>query len=462
MDLIAVYGGGDRVGGSCIVYNHELMVDYGAIQNEGKQVKLPCLDSEVIKDLKVFILSHGHLDHLFGAPVIARENPNVVFVMTHITRDCVEAQLRDSINIALKNRRFAALEGRGLEPMLFDSADVDNFLSRIRCIEDEDWFTMPELPGYRFSLRSAGHMPGAAIICMITPHGKKIIHACDYCVNDQALIKGAKVPADFLAPDMLITESTYGDRELPDRVREEERLIEIVKNTLWNNGNVLLPLYSTTALNAMLPLARAGVPAFLDGMARQYWSIFRNARKWSSNDVAIENEVYEYLECIDGGDPSGDHDFREWLMTNFRPFCVGSPSGRLDGGLAPAYAEVFVEDERNTIILCGYQGDPDSRGNQLLRLAKGEEITFKHDYISRGKVVQKSTTCKIYCKVEQLRLSGHSDGDHMADWICQINPQTVITVHGDTSAHNGLAKRINKRNAGIRVESGYNGREVIF
>lgn len=463
-ELIA-NGGGDRIGGSSYRYKYKgtsILVDFGAIQDEAKSIKY--LDVPV-EPIELLFLGHDHIDHCGGLPIFAREHPETKIYMTKTCRDGMELQLYDSVKISLEQYKNGVLSNQNPKPPLFEHDEVRDLIARVRIVRTENWFE--PIPGFKVSFRSAGHKLGAAIILIVFPDGTRVMHACDYCLNDQALVRGAKDPKDFLEADLMLTESTYGARELPERAEEEARLVNLVTMIIGRGGKVVIPHFSSTGLHVALPLARAGLPTLIDGMLRDFSKIYRLAELWTDNDIPFRLEDYPTFDRVDGVKfGQQDSAYRKMLIQSESSFVVVSSSGMLQGGPAVGYVEELVGDPKNAIIIPGYQA-PETQGRKLLQLGKGEPITFHHEQIRKRRDGSEyldsfNVTREVLCDVIQLHLSGHSGGNRMAEWIAQINPKRVVTVHGDPEGHQGLADRIHGLKSSIDVVSARNGEAISF
>ncbi|MDO8522988.1 MAG: MBL fold metallo-hydrolase [bacterium] len=444
-------GGGDRIGGSNYI-EKDVCIDYGAIQ-DNKRISYPPMARE---EIPLFILSHDHLDHCGGVPIFAREHPESKILMTQTTYEGMLLQLRDSLKIMSVTAKNRTRRGLNPEQVVFDYRDVERLANRVEFVKNTDWFE--PIPGYKMSFRSAGHKPGAVMILMVCPDGTRVIHACDVSLDDQALVKGASVPSDFLEPDIMVVESTYGDREIPDRHKEESKLIKIAKTVFKRGGKVVMPHFGSTMGNVAFPVAKAGLATYIDGMGRDFLSMYQNTKPWCGEDKPFSLKDFPSLSFVNGGSPKGDMLVREELIQQKGPVVIVSTSGMLEGGPSVFYTEELIEDRRNASVVPGYQASG-TQGRKMVQLQRGDQISFVHqDKFGEEKTVTK----KILADVIQVKLSGHSGGDKMAKWIAQINPKKVVTVHGEPSSHEGLKERTHRLSKNISFFSAKNGQTLEF
>ncbi len=455
------YGGGDCIGGSHYTHNGTIGIDYGAIQSE-KNIKY----LETSKDeLPLFVLSHDHLDHCGGMPLYAREHPESRVLMTETAFEGMQLQLRDSIKISSLRAEIDALRGLKPEPPAFDYQDIDNLALRAEFILDTSWFE--PLPGHMMSFRSAGHKPGAAMFLIVFPDGTRVVHACDISLDEQALVRGAGIPKDFLNPDVLVVECTYGNREIPNRSMEEKRLVDTVRNVLARGGKIIIPHFASTLANIALPLAKAGFFTNIDGMGRSFTRLYADRTPWCEEDKPFRMEDFGSLFLVGGDSPRDAQFYREELVYQAAPAVIVSSSGMLEAGPSVFYVEELIGDSRNAIIIPGYQASK-TQGRKLLQLEKGEQISFSHQVVKRGyrgrgrRLKEWTENRRIRADVLPFKLSGHSDGNKVARWICQLNPRRVVTVHGEPESHEGLRQRVRRLNKNIEVISSRNGEILEF
>ena len=301
---------------------------------------------------------------------------------------------------------------------------------------------------------------------MVFPDGTRVLHACDVSVDERALVRGAGIPQDFLNPDVMVVESTYGNRELPDRAKEKARLKEVIRKVFARGGKAVIPHFASTLIEEALPLAEAGFPVHVDGMGRDFTHLYANSAPWCEQDKPFKLSDFGSLFLVDGGCKEEDRFYRRDLVRQPEPVVIVSSSGMLEAGPSVGYVEELLEDSKNAVILPGYQAK-DTQGRKLTQLQKGEKITFFHQYVKKvegqqPELKEYEVTRQINADVIQFKLSGHSGGDKMAKWICRINPKKVVTVHGEPEAHEGLKERTQRLKKDIEFFTAKNGETLEF
>lgn len=435
--------GGIPIGGAHYLIELEgkrIVIDCGAVQ-EGRKIFPPPIAQGRIDAL---FATHGHLDHIGMLPVFAREHPDTPIYGTKVTRRFADMLLWDSYSVAIHK-----LERGEKVEMHFSASDIADALSsrRFKLIHKPEWFS--PWPGWKVRFWPAGHINGAASIHIVSPRGFRIIHSGDINFINQPTIKRAEIARDFRCPGVMITEATYGDRDLPDREKEEQRFIDRVIEIIKRGGKVLIPSFSITGPNIGIilanGLAKAGIniPVHIDGMIRQAAKIINGSNEWSPNDNGLvfpknlitvpeeREEAYDYRQKILEGDPA----------------VIISSHGMLEGGLAMFYLPHILADYKSAVLIPGYQAEG-TGGRRLLELERGHYFQVNRQSVP------------ICCDVERFQLSSHASGKELAGWIAEIQPWSVIVTHAIESAFAGLKKKIKERSPVIRVSGGFNG-EVL-
>lgn len=435
--------GGIPIGGVHFLIELEgkrIAIDCGARQDGGKVYPPPIIQGRV----DALLLTHGHYDHDGMLPLFSKEHPNTPIYGTKVTRRFADMILWDSFRSALRKM------GRGEKvEMHFSAGDIANALSlnRFRFVHKPEWFS--PWPGWKIRFWPAGHINGASSIHIVSPSGFGVVHSGDISFHNQPTIRGAEIVNDIFSPDILITEGTYGDRNLPDRADEEYRFIRRVIEVLKRGGKVLVPAFSIAGSNVGIilanDLAKAGIniPVHIDGMIRTAARIINGSNEWSPNDngLCFPKNLISIPE-----DPEECHSYRQDLV-NGGPAVIISSHGMLEGGYANFYLPHILIDPKSAVLIPGYQAEG-TGGRRLLELERGLSFRVNQLWI------------KKLCDVERFYLSAHASGQEISEWIRKIQPWHVIVTHATESAFKGLKGRINRHSPAIRVSGGYNGREI--
>jgi Cft2 family RNA processing exonuclease len=441
---ITFLGGGDEIGASSAIVeigSGRVLVDCGIrMTGEHRLPDLALVTSPEFKGIDAVLLTHAHLDHSGALPVFHQHFPGVPIYATAPTRALVEVLLRDSINVMASK-----LESEGELP-LYSAAAVETLLERIIPVP----FGSPTeigRTGLTVTWFPAGHILGAASVGIEgVEQGRtvRVLFSGDISVSDQLTVPGMLAPVGF-RPDVLVMESTYGNRLHSPRALEEQRLVETVAGIIERKGKLLIPAFAIgRAQEVTLVLLRefragrlARFPVHVDGMVRSVSGVYSSfpAHQTPYARRLIEKYGNPFFNVIDEIRPVPTPKERETIL-NGPPCCIIASSGMLTGGASTYYAQGLVGNELNGIAITGYQ-DEEAPGRRLLELAEGQT----HEVVISGRALE------VKCSVAKYALSAHADANEIAGLIEGINPREVVLVHGDSQARPGLAELLRRSSA---------------
>ncbi|SHK23492.1 MBL fold metallo-hydrolase [Paramaledivibacter caminithermalis] len=431
---ITFCGGAKEVGASCYlinVDNKNILLDCGIRMKAGKD-SLP--DFRRIQELggvDAIVISHAHLDHTGSLPIVSREYPNALIYMTHATKDLIRVLLYDSLKIMNNNEA---------EIPIYAEVHVQNMLSKIVCYSPQYPIQIFKDKNIRITFYNAGHIAGAALIYVQGDEGT-LLYTGDISAVDQQTVTGASLPK--LRPDVMIMESTYGDKLHSNRQIEEDRLIEKVRQVIEKDGKILIPAFALgRAQEIILILKRAinknQLPKFkiyVDGMVKDINRVYKLNPNYLKKNLAKKifkgNEIFYDENVI----AVKDKDVREEIANSKDGLCVISSSGMLNGGPSLWYAEKFAGDERNFIAITGYQ-DEEAPGREILELIDCEEKERKIHFNDRS--------IPLKCGIGKYGLSAHGDKGELLGIIHKVMPRKLFLVHGEQSIIESFSRDINK------------------
>jgi metallo-beta-lactamase family protein len=420
--------------------NRRILLDCGLFQgpraeSRRKNERFNCRP----KDLDAVILSHAHMDHCGNLPGLYRAGFRGPIFCTPATNDVAEAMLLDSAHIQVEDAKYLTRKlAPGHPPIapLYDEDHVRSTMNRFETLDYGQWHEVGSDVRIRFS--DAGHILGSAITELeIRDAGelKRVVFTGDLGRRGMPLLRD---PAPVAGCDVLITECTYGNRVHPEPSDMKTALVRIFKDTIALGGRVVIPAFSLGRTQQVVyllnELFNAGqlprIPIFVDSpLARTLTAIFRR------HPECFDDEVQKTLESDQ--DPFGFASLtyiatqQESMALNKRtgPFVVISASGMCESGRVVHHLKHTVSNERNTIVLIGYQA-PATLGRQLSERRPYVKI-FDREYALRA-------------RVEQLEgLSAHADLPDFKWWFEQMVRDEGIgqafLVHGEAESAKGLA-----------------------
>lgn len=427
---VVYLGGAGEVGASSIllkISGKNILLDSGIRQNKNKD-KLP--DFSLITPyggVDAIIISHAHMDHIGSLPLISKEYPKAPIYMNQMTLDLMRTLLYDSLKIMNYS------EG---EIPIFNEDDVLNMLDRVKVVSYQKEIEI--LKDIRLTFYMAGHIAGASCTYLQTKEGT-VFYTGDFSLTNAHTISGMSIPK--LRPDVVISETTYGDKLHANREAEEMRLVEKVKEIISNKGKVLIPVFALgRSQEVLLILKRAinkkqlpSIPIYVDGMVQNINAVFeRNPlylKESLGKKILREKEVFYDKSVI----RVVDDNMRKKIVEEEGPSVVVTSSGMLIGGRSEYYASCLVENEQNAIILTGYQ-DEESNGRMLLNLMD-EDIESRKLKLN-GKVHS------VRCAIDIIGLSAHADKQEIKNMISMLSPKTVILGHGELGVISSFASSL--------------------
>jgi Cft2 family RNA processing exonuclease len=428
---ITFCGASGEIGASCIlveVENKRVLLDSG-IRLSGE----PLPNFRTIQEeggIDCIVISHAHTDHTGSLPVIAKEYSDIDIFMTHPTRDITQVLLYDSLKI---------MNYKESEIPIFAENDVLNMLKRIKCHNFLYEFKPFKDKDITITFYPAGHIAGASCVFIQSKEGS-IFYTGDFSVTNQKTVSGASIPK--LRPDVMITESTYGDKLHSNRKIEEDKLISLINEVYDRGGKILIPAFAVGRAQEVILILRSAIskkqikpfPIYVDGMVKEICNVYKNYPNYLREELAKriwrEKSAF-YSENII---PITSQELRQEIINKDEPCCVISSSGMLSGGFSVFYAEHFSKSEKNHIAITGYQ-DEESPGRNLLSLADSEEKLWKLNdkYIP------------LLCGFGKYSLSAHADKMEILGLVEKLQPRKLFLIHGSSDVLKTLGEEVTKQ-----------------
>ncbi len=385
---IRIFGAGQEVGRSAIMLDAEkkVMLDYG-VKLEGNTPEYPV----AMPKIDALVISHAHLDHSGSIPLLYK-NMRMPTFGTSSTLSLVNLLLEDSIKIAKKEHLPPKFQKRHIR------AFINNYINM-------PYHRSADFGGWKLKLFDAGHISGSAITQIERPKAKsfnKIVYTGDFKVEPQILHYGA----EMVKSDILIIESTYADRDHPDRETLSNKFIEDVKETLDNGGTALVPAFAIGRGQELLTLLyERGLAdrTYVDGMIRKATHAITEGEERIRNAASLDKSIAKsnWIESRDD---------REAALTT--PSIILTTAGMLNGG--PVLDYIKKLNKKSKIFLTGYQVEG-TNGRML---------------IEQKKMMIDEQLTDIKFPVETYDFSAHSGKEDLYKYVRESAPNTVICVHG--------------------------------
>jgi metallo-beta-lactamase family protein len=420
------------------------MVDCGMYQGkpelmERNYVRPPVDWSEV----DAILLTHAHIDHCGLIPRAVKLGFSGPVFATPATADITNIMLADSAEIQIGDAEWLSRKrvraGKAPVEPLYDEKDAEAALRRFKLIEYEDEREI--YPGIIAEYRDAGHILGSASIrlsCSDSDGNRKIVFSGDVGHWPAPILKD---PVGFEHADIVLCESTYGNRLHDDVSKRKSRMTEIVKEAYKHKAKVVIPSFAVGRTQEVLyilgELMTANsiprIPIYLDSpMAAEATSVHER-----HPDCYDKETVERILKHDNPFKPDSLHiskSVKDSIRINRRkgPMIIIAGGGMCEGGRIQHHLKHSLWDQKNHIVFVGYQASG-TTGRAILNGAKkvrlfGEEIAVKANLHTIG------------------AFSAHADRDGLIDWLenFQNPPGAVFLVHGEPDAAKSFKAHIEK------------------
>ena len=401
MDIL-FRGGAMEVGRSCIEIrsdNSNILLDCGVKLSEDNS-EYPILN-KLYPDA-VFV-SHAHLDHTGSLPILSHLQMHCPIYSTSMTKALTKELLKDSLKIGIEENR----------ELPFNKGDINKTLHHNKNVEYGITYAMRD---FEYTFFDAGHIPGSASIYLKYNNGKKVLYTGDIKLSKTRLTNGADLSFCDNNIDVLIIESTYGNRAHPDRNALEKEFLDKVKETVERGGTAIIPAFAVDrSQEAILMLSNLDLdnPVYLDGMGAKITRIMLNQHpKYLRNHKKLKR-VFSNTYVVESDD-------RHYVMKDLKENggVIVSTAGMLNGGPVIKYISNFWNDPKSSLIFTGYQVK-NTAGRILLETGKfpiGEML------------IEPKFEISFY------EFSAHAGMDELRTIVKKVNPENLVIQHGDEEA----------------------------
>lgn len=433
---LSFLGAAGTVTGSKYLVEHagrRVLVDCGLFQGY-KQLRLlnwvPLpFDAHAIDAV---VLTHAHLDHSGALPLLMKQGYRGDVHATASTIDLCGLLLPDSGRIQEEDAEHANRHRYSKHTPalpLYSEVDAKRALKQLRAQEFDRAFDVA--PGFRATLRRAGHILGAASL-ELQAGDATLLFSGDVGRPDDPIMRE---PAPIRRADYVIVESTYGDRAHEDFAAAQKLLGETIARTAARGGIVVIPAFAVGRTQLLLylihRLREAGtipkLPVFLDSpMAVNTTDIY--ARHHDEHRLSREESeaMYRAAKMVRTLPES------QALQRIRKPAVIISASGMATGGRVLYHLKRLLPDRRNTVVLAGFQAG----GTRGARLQAGEPTLRIHgeDVPVRAEVVSLPG------------VSAHADADQILKWLATMPEPArhIYVTHGEPVAADTLRSRIER------------------
>jgi metallo-beta-lactamase family protein len=434
----------------------QVLIDCGLFQGqkewrERNWTELPIPDHEI----DAVILTHAHLDHSGWIPRLVKEGFRGPIYATPATIDLCSILLPDSGHLqeedaAFANKRKSSRHTPALPLYTFEEAQ--QCLSQFRPVE---FNTVTQLrPEFSFRFVHAAHIVGSSMVeitLKLDGQAKQLLFTGDIGRVRDSLIAPGRVlhsgPTEGESADILVMESTYGNRQHP---KEDPRpqMAKLISDTIKRGGSVVVPAFAVERTQKFLfmlkELMESGqlprVPVFADSpMAIEAVNIFlKHTEEFSEETKKLVAKFGSPLTWEGFTFAKTPDDSKRINEIKF-PCIIVSSSGMVAGGRILHHLLLRLPDPRNLVLFIGFQS-PGTRGASIKGGAK--EVKIFGEWVP------------IRAQVAALeQFSDHADTPELLEWLRTFKkrPEETFLVHGEPQAASLLQAAI-KQDLGWKVE----------
>jgi len=443
------FHGADRtVTGSCHLVEcngKRILVDCGLYQG-GRE-----LDEEnsepfgfVPADIDILLLTHAHLDHCGRIPLLARQGFEGEIVTTGASRELARLVMLDSAHLQEEEAEYRQRKASRHGNPVKEIQPLYNTLDALNCL---DYFGRKVLyckplelaPGIGATFFDAGHILGSASILLELEengHRRTVLFSGDLGYSNRAILRNPTPPPQA---DVVVMETTYGDRLHKQLQPSIEELYAAINDTFQRGGNVVIPTFALERAQEILYYLREGVEAnriphttqvFLDSpMAISATEIFRR------HPECYDAQTTELFR--EGQDPFQLPGLRFTRQTSESMAInrisggavIMAGSGMCTGGRVRHHLKHNLWRHDSSVVFVGYA----AQHTLARRIIDGAEKVriFGEDIPVRARIYTVGG------------FSAHADQTELLDWHRRIErTETTFLVHGDEEAMRAFAKRL--------------------
>ena len=444
---IQFYGAAQEVTGSqhlLSVNGKKILLDCGLYQGRRKEAfeinrNLPFNPAEI----DVMLLSHAHIDHSGNIPNLVKNGFKGKIYTTSATVDLCQIMLRDSAHLQERDVMFVnkkrTKQGKNLFEPLYTEEDVEEAMSNFIGIQYDK--ATEVVPNVTATWRDAGHILGSAGISLeIKENGKltRLGFSGDIGRPEMPVIRDPNILTDL---DILIMESTYGNRLHPVVPEVEEEVASTIKEVIGRGGKVIVPAFAVGRTQLLVYVLHKLInenriplfPIYVDSpLAVNATEVHR------FHPECFDRETYRVF-IRNYEDPFGfnrltyirDVEQSKELNDKKEPCMIISASGMAEGGRILHHLKNNIGNKNNLILFVGYA----AKETLARKIMEGEpEVNILGD------------AHKVKAQIKSIDyFSAHADQKGLLDYL-KFSPskklKNIFLVHGEEEQALPLREKI--------------------
>lgn len=423
-----------------------VLLDCGMFQGHRRESNERNRDLRLpVDEIDAVVLSHAHIDHAGLLPLLHKKGYRGPVYATPATRDLCTPMLLDAAMIqeadAKHIGKLIARDRLDLEPVepLYTHDDVTGLLGQIVGLPYRRAHAIA--PGIVLKLLDAGHVLGSSIVVLeVEDDGAhtRVAFAVDLGRKGLPILREPEIPGGI---NCLITESTYGDRRHAPIEEVDTALAEAVNRTVRRGGKIFIPAFALEraqevvyALKRLRATKRVpAVPVYVDSpLTVKLTDVFK-----------MHPECYDkktYAQLVSGDPPFefdglhyvSDKEESKGIAAETGPCIVIAASGMCEAGRILHHLREGVEDQRNTILIVGFQAQ----------------------HTLGRRIVERQYEVKVFGVMRRLAaevvvlngFSAHADQRDLVEFAEAVRERgklhQVVLVHGEPPAQAALMAKL--------------------
>lgn len=381
----------------------------------------------------ILLLTHAHLDHCGRIPLLVKRGFGGEIITTAATRELARLIMLDAAGLQEEEARYlnrrASRRGKSghvIEP-LYTTLDALNALEYFgrTAVHGQP---LDLAPGMRATFIDAGHILGSASIVLDLQEQsdrRRLLFSGDLGSSGRPILRDPDMPP---AVDLVVMETTYGDRSHKLLEPSVDELFEAINDTVTRGGNVVIPTFALERAQELLFFLH-------DGKVQEILPRFLQVFLDSPMAISATQIFRRHPECYDaetaalfaaGRDPfafDGLHFTRETAESMAINQITGGAvimagSGMCTGGRVRHHLKRNLGNIRNSVVFVGYA----ARGTLARRIIDGEKSVsiFGEEYAVRAQIYTIGG------------FSAHAGQSELLQWHRHCgDPETTFLVHGE-------------------------------
>ncbi len=453
------HGAAQEVTGTC----HEIQVEHtpGKISRvlldcglfQGRRQEAAEKNSQfsfMVTDIDAVVLSHAHMDHAGRIPLLHKKGYRGPVHCTYATKDLAAVMLKDGGYIQEQDEQFFCkhLKDSMIEcdGPLYTQADAEACIRLFKGHNYGDWIDV--VPGLRVQFFDAGHIIGSAQILMeVTESGVKR-HIGFSADLGRSMLPIIRDPVPMPPVELLICESTYGNRRHEEISTAKQHLEDAIIRTAERGGKVIIPAFSLERTQEIVYDLHVlwdekkipPIPIVIDSpLASRVTDVFMRHPECYDQEMfaqflgkqhnPFQFSLVRYTESVDES---------KSLNGTPGPMIIMAASGMCEAGRIRHHLKNEIGNPKNTILAVGYMAE-NTLGRRVVDPTVGSIKIFDQTYPKKAEIV----SIDAY--------SGHADMDDLDGYVAAIDGlKKVLLVHGELEQMTPFGERLHEK-LGVEV-----------